>query len=151
MSHAAQAMTYEEQLAWGQEIRETIVIQKMSQGIDKCTDDDIDIILKATKDHTQSAIQAKRNQIEKEGNVTTAEALANMAAFIKMQKNGNPFEIKADEQGLIQEGRAPSVTIDQLGDFDHAEGEGHIGLATETSDQFQDRMKAIRDAQGEDT
>lgn len=143
MSHAAQAMTYEEQLAWGQEIRETIVIQKMSKGIGECSDDDIDIILKATKDHTQSAIQAKRNQIDKEGHQTTAEALNNMAAFIRAQKNGNPFEITPEEQGRVPTGKVPEVRLEDLPEFDHASGEGHIGVATETSDLFQERMAEV--------
>lgn len=150
MSHAAQAMDYDEQLAWGQEIRETIVIQKMSKGISECTDDDIDIILKATKDHTQTAIQAKRNQIEKEGHQSTAEALSTMAAFIKMQKNRNPFERAPDEVDTVPEGVVPVVPVQELGEFNHAAGEEHIGVVMETSDQFQERMQAIRAAQEND-
>lgn len=147
MSHAAQAMTYEEQLAWGQEIRETIVIEKMVNGIGKCSDDDIDIILRATKDHTQTAIQARRNQVEKEGHQSTAEALATMAAFIRGNKNQNPFAVTPDEAETIGEGRIPEVPLQELGEFDHAKGEEHIGVVMETSDQFQERMQAIRAAQ----
>ena len=150
MSHAAQAMTYDEQLAWGQEIRETIVIEKMSKGIANCDKDDIDIILKAAKDHTQTAVAAKRNQIEQEGSRTTGDALAMMAEFIRLQKNKNPFEILDNEVGKVAEGTIPSIKLADLPTFEHADGEGHIGLASETSDQFQDRMKAIRAEQADD-
>lgn len=150
MSHAAQAMTYDEQLAWGQEIRETIVIEKMSKGIGQCDKDDIEIILKATKDHTQTAIAAKRNQIEQDGNANTGDALAAMAEFIRMAKNKNPFEITPDESGKVAEGKIPEVKLADLGPFDHVTGEGHIGVVAETSDQFQERMQLIRAEQGDD-
>jgi hypothetical protein len=150
MSHAAQAMTYDEQLAWGQEIRESIVIEKMSKGLGVCDKDDIDIILKATKDHTQTAIAAKRNQIEQEGNKSNNDLLGAMAEIIRQAKNQNPFAIQPGEIHNVPEGRVPELKLEDLGNFEHAEGEEHIGLVNETSDQFQDRMKLIREAQEQD-
>lgn len=150
MSHAAQAMTYDEQLAWGQEIRETIVIEKMSKGLGQCDKDDIDIILKAAKDHTQTAIAAKRNQIEQEGNKSNNDLLGAMAEIIRQAKNQNPFAIQPSEVHNIPSGRVPEIKIEDLGNFAHAEGEEHIGVVNETSDQFQDRMKLIREAQEQD-
>ena len=73
-----------------------------------------------------------------------------MAEMIRLAKNKNPFERTAEEVHTIPAGRAPDVKLEDLGNFEHADGEDHIGLVNETADQFQERMKAIRDLQDPD-
>ncbi|MOA54299.1 hypothetical protein D3C78_1778890 [compost metagenome] len=41
-------------------------------------------------------------------------------------------------------GKEPEITPEELGDFEHARGEGEIGVISETSEEFNERMEAIR-------
>jgi hypothetical protein len=131
----------DDQIQWGQTIREDVVHTLMREGVptDK---DSLDLILKATKDHSTVAIQNRRNQIEAEGGKSAHELLGAMAEFVKMAKNKNPFARAPEED--VPAGVRPVVSVDELGVHEHASGEEHLGLVNETSEEFQARMERWR-------
>lgn len=138
--------TYDEQIAWGQDIREQVVDTVMVKGLDQASKEDLDILLKAAKDHTSTAIAAKRTQIEQEGSATNKELLATLSKFVVDLKGGCPFEVPIT--GTVVPTRKP-VELEDLGQFDMVPGEGHIGTVTTTSAEFREAFDEVRRERGE--
>lgn len=130
--------TYDEQLAWAQDIREQVADAVLNRGLDTASKEDLDILLKATKDHSQVAIASKRNQLEEEGQKSNTDILAGITAYFVQNAGNCPF---IATPGTDRVGAAPMLALEDLGDQYMAKGENHIGTIAETSEQFYLRMQ----------
>ena len=135
-------LTHEEKLNLTQDIKHRILHGVMTSKVDGTipTDkDSIDSMLKVMDSMDRTTIQNRRTQIDAEGNKSARDLVDPMAEFIKRAKNKNPF---VGVQGEDNKGAEPEIEEDELGEYTHAKGEGEIGVINETSEEFNERMRA---------
>ncbi|AEH03621.1 hypothetical protein AVT69_gp196 [Pseudomonas phage PhiPA3] len=137
-------MTYEEQIQYTQNTKQRILHQLAFSnpvGTIPTDKESVDTMLKVMDSMDRTAIANKRISVDQEANRTSADLLAGMAAFIQNAKNKNPFvATEGDGRGM-----EPQIDQEDLGEFTHAEGEDEIGVIAETSEEFTERMEAIRE------
>jgi hypothetical protein len=135
-------LSYGETLNYSQRIRRQIVDSRMVKGVPE-DDDSVKLVLTALKDMDKTALDRRRNEIDADSGESAKEIAQAMQAFIAMQGNGNPF---MGEGG----GKIPSLTEQDLGEYDIPAGEMESGVIEETSEEFQARMEQ-RKADAADT
>lgn len=133
-----QPLSYEETLAYSQNVRRRIVEHYTE---DKIPADvaEVGVVLKALKDMDVAAIEHKRNSIE-EGKSNNSRHIAEaMAEFLKIQRNENPFKAKT-----LIERPIPEVDITLLGEHTIVPGEMDVEVIVEDADDFIRRMDEKR-------
>ena len=144
-----ETMDYNQTLNYSQHIRKQIVENFVEDGIPTDTKE-LNIVLKALSDMDKTAILDRKNDID-QGNADSSKQVAEaMCEFIQMQQNKNPFQRNADGSVENNNGSVappPTVDVEKLGEYDLAEGEGEIGVITETYNEFMARMEKEKSGQ----
>lgn len=137
-------LTYEEQLNLTQNVKHKIlhgVMTSRMDGVIPTDKESIDSMMKVMDSMDKTTIQNRRNQIDQEGNRSAKELVEGIAMFIKQAKNVNPFV------GTTADAKGAEPNVEDLGEFEHANGEGQQGVVNESSEEFNERMEATRRAQ----
>lgn len=130
-------LSYEETLAYSQNIRKRIVDKFVGETIPG-DEDTIRLVLSALKDMDNTALQDRKNRIDQSNADSSKEVADAMREFVHMQMNRNPFARQPDGSPVAT---APSVDVSKLGEFEIVEGEDEIGIIEETSADFMRRME----------
>lgn len=136
-------LTYEQQLAYTQNIKQQLLDGLMTSGMSNVipTDkDSIESMMKVMNSMDKVTLTDRRNDIDTEGNVNAKELLGTMADFIRNAKNSNPFAVAAGEN-LV--GIEPPVADDDLPDFEFVPGQEVVGVVVETYEEFDSRMASV--------
>lgn len=137
-----QRMSYEETLAYTQSLRKDVVDNLVSpeDGSPPVGDKEkLDFMLRTLKDMDSTALNDRKNTIDRDNADSSKTVAEAMQQFLVMQGNSNPFERRTD-------GSAPAVIPDadpeKLGEQSLVEGEGETGVIEETSASFMERMES---------
>lgn len=136
-------LTYEQQLAYTQNIKQQLLEGLMTSGMSDVlpTDkDSIESMMKVMNSMDKVTLTERRNNIDTEGNVNAKELLGTMANFIRNAKNSNPFAVRADEN-LV--GVEPPIDDSELPEFDFVPGQEVVGVVVETYEEFDSRMASV--------
>lgn len=136
-------LTYEQSLAFSQNIRRKIVASKMKGGVPR-DNDDIKVLLSTLKDHDTTAINDRKNNIEESASASSAEIAQAMVEAVKMLKNDNPFSLRSADGSVdpnhVPRAILPKLDESKLGEHEIVDGEQEIGVVQETSEAFFSRM-----------
>jgi len=139
--NAQDRLSYEETLAYSQNIRKRVVDNFIKETIPN-DPKDIEIVLKALKDMDTTAINDRKNNIDERNADSSKEVAEAMREMVLMQQNRNPFERNPD--GSVEHVPVPEANPEKLGEHELVDGEEEIGVISETSSDFMKRMESHR-------
>lgn len=137
-------LTYEEQLAYTQDIKQEILNRLLTSGMNDTIPTDKDSVtsmMKVIDGMDRTTLADRKNTIEQDNAGNTQVLLQTLAAFVDQAKNTNPFAAPEADRDI------PDVPVEELGTFEHVDGEAEIGTSTEDHASFDARMEEVRKLQ----
>lgn len=138
-------LDFDQQIKHTQKIKNRILhslVHSNPDGTIPTDKDSVELMLKVADSMDKSALGKKRLQVEEKSSNNAASVLAAIQQMVI--KNGNRNTFAGDGSG----GSNRNDDIGELPDFsdDHTPGEGEIGVITEASSTFTERMDEVNRA-----
>lgn len=139
-------MEYEQQIEYTQRIKARVLHKLATSSIDGTVPSDkdsVELLLKVADSMDRTTLTNKRNAVEEANGGSSADILKALTSLVVLNGNSNPLM----SDGSATKRKQEEIPIEELGDFVHKEGEGHIGVVNETVDAFAKRMEIVADEQ----
>ena len=136
------ALDYDQQIQHTQRIKSRILHKLTTSQIDggvPTDKDSVELILKVADSMDKTTLSNKRNAVDEKNNDNNADILTALSKIVMNNGNSNP--LMSDKPGKRVD--RTEVPIEELGDFNHKDGESHIGIVNETVEAFSKRMETI--------
>lgn len=140
-------LDYEQQIQHTQRVKARILHKLSTVAVDGTipTDkDSVELILKVAESMDRTTLANKRNAVEEANGGTNAEILAALAHITTSNGNSNPLMSKTP---IARTTEVEEISVESLGEFNHKEGEGYIGVINETVEAFSKRMEDVAAAE----